>query len=61
MAKRTATTELNHDNWEDEDEPEDAGTFKKAPDEILQRRIIKTARRRNPLSSTITVCLTQIT
>ena len=25
MAKRNATSELNHDNWEEEDEQEEAG------------------------------------
>ncbi|KAF7402607.1 nuclear pore complex protein Nup50 [Vespula maculifrons] len=44
--KRTATTDLNHDNWNEENEPEDAGTFTKASDEILQKRVIKAARRR---------------
>lgn len=44
--KRTATTDLNHDNWNEENEPEDAGTFTKASDEILQKRVIKSARRR---------------
>ncbi|XP_043491607.1 nuclear pore complex protein Nup50 [Polistes fuscatus] len=48
-SKRTATTELNHDNWNEENEPEDAGTFTKASDEVLQKRVIKAARRRlNP-------------
>ncbi|KAI4494404.1 hypothetical protein M0802_008896 [Mischocyttarus mexicanus] len=50
-SKRTATTELNHDNWNEENEPEDAGTFTKASDEVLQKRVIKAARRRlNPKS-----------
>lgn len=46
MAKRTATRELNHDNWDDEEESEDAGTFQKATQEALQGRVIKQARRR---------------
>lgn len=45
-AKRTAVSELNHENWDDDAEPEDAGTFKKASEDILKQRIIKTARRR---------------
>lgn len=49
--KRSATSDLNHDNWDRDEEPEDAGTFQKAPEESLKRRIIKTARRRNPISS----------
>ncbi|KAK2587473.1 hypothetical protein KPH14_003177 [Odynerus spinipes] len=44
--KRAATTELNHENWNEEREPEDAGTFGKASDEVLQKRVIKAARRR---------------
>lgn len=46
MAKRNATTELNHDNWDREEEPEEVGVFKKADTEILQTRVIKTAKRR---------------
>ncbi|XP_050446633.1 nuclear pore complex protein Nup50 [Cataglyphis hispanica] len=44
--KRSATTELNHDNWNEENEPEEAGTFAKAADDILEKRVIKTAKRR---------------
>ncbi|XP_015510606.1 nuclear pore complex protein Nup50 [Neodiprion lecontei] len=44
--KRTATSELNHDNWNDEETREEAGTFSKASKEDLQRRVIKSARRR---------------
>jgi len=46
--KRAATTELNHDNWNEENEPEDAGTFALASNDILEKRVIKTARRRLP-------------
>ncbi|KAL6265454.1 hypothetical protein P5V15_002250 [Pogonomyrmex californicus] len=46
--KRAATTELNHDNWNEESEPEDAGTFALATNDILEKRVIKTARRRLP-------------
>ncbi|XP_072748485.1 nuclear pore complex protein Nup50 [Anoplolepis gracilipes] len=46
--KRSATTELNHDNWNEENEPEEAGTFAKATNDILEKRVIKTARRRFP-------------
>ncbi|KAJ8927113.1 hypothetical protein NQ314_020386 [Rhamnusium bicolor] len=49
--KRGASSDLNHDNWDQDDEPEDAGVFQRASEESLQRRIIKTARRRNPISS----------
>ncbi|XP_017891421.1 nuclear pore complex protein Nup50 [Ceratina calcarata] len=44
--KRSATTELNHDNWDKEDRPEEAGTFKKAPNEVMEKRVVKRAKRR---------------
>lgn len=44
--KRTAGTDLNHDNWNDEEESEDAGEFRKASNEILQQRVRKIAKRR---------------
>ena len=53
--KRTATTELNHDNWNEENEPEDAGTFALASNDILEKRVIKTARRRLP-SKDVRIC-----
>ncbi|KAL0270467.1 UNVERIFIED_CONTAM: hypothetical protein PYX00_007872 [Menopon gallinae] len=46
MAKRSATSDINHENWEKEEEPEEAGVFQKANDEVLQRRVIRTAKRR---------------
>lgn len=51
MAKRTATNVLNHDNWNVEDDPEDAGSFKRASADVLKTRVYKTARRRNPIGS----------
>ena len=33
-AKRAAGRQLNHDNWDDEDEPEEAGVFKQVSTEI---------------------------
>ena len=36
MPKRDATSELNHDNWDKEDESEEAGEFKKATDEQMK-------------------------
>lgn len=51
MAKRTASNELNYDNWCDEEEPEEAGTFKRASADDMKRRQIKTARRRGPAPS----------
>lgn len=46
MSKRGAIKELNHDNWEDEDEPEDMGVFRQASSDQLAGRQIKKARRR---------------
>ena len=46
MAKRTAITDLNHDNWNEEEEPEEAGTFKQADNDTLSGRVIKKAKRR---------------
>ena len=36
MAKRGAGTELNHDNWDQEEESEEAGEFKKASDDQMK-------------------------
>lgn len=44
MSKRTATRELNHDNWDEEEEEEDAGSFQKASSEALKGRVIKQAK-----------------
>lgn len=46
MAKRSATTDINHDNWDQDLELEEAGTFKSASADTLQKRAIKVARRR---------------
>jgi len=46
MAKRGGS-ELNHENWNQEEEREDAGTFRKATDGDMKGRVIKKARRRN--------------
>ena len=45
-AKRSATSELNHDNWDDEVEAEDAGKFAQADENTLKGRVIKKAKRR---------------
>lgn len=47
MSKRGPTSELNHDNWDDKFEHEEAGIFTKATGEALQKRVIRTAKRRN--------------
>ncbi|CAL4097918.1 unnamed protein product [Meganyctiphanes norvegica] len=46
MSKRGAASELTHDNWNDEDEPEEAGTFRKASNVDMASRKIRTAKRR---------------
>jgi nuclear pore complex protein Nup50 len=45
--KRAAGRELNHDNWNEEEEGEEAGQFKKASEDELQKRVRKVAKRRN--------------
>ncbi|KAK7066836.1 Nuclear pore complex protein Nup50 [Halocaridina rubra] len=47
MAKRTAGKELTHDNWAEDDEKEDMGTFQQASAEQLVGRNIKKAKRRS--------------
>lgn len=47
--KRSATSELNHDNWDQDDDPEERGTFQQASGNALKNRVIKTAKRRNPI------------
>ncbi|XP_016970176.1 nuclear pore complex protein Nup50 [Drosophila rhopaloa] len=44
--KRQATSNLNHDNWDQEEEPEERGTFRTATEEELKTRVIKKARRK---------------
>uniref|UniRef100_A0A1B6HA97 Nuclear pore complex NUP2/50/61 domain-containing protein n=1 Tax=Homalodisca liturata TaxID=320908 RepID=A0A1B6HA97_9HEMI len=46
MAKRTASSDINHDNWDAPFVPEEAGSFKIAAQAALQKRVIKTAKRR---------------
>ena len=45
MSKRQGG-ELNHENWNEDGEPEEAGQFRQASSGALQGRVIKTARRR---------------
>ena len=40
MAKRGAASELNHDNWEEEEETEEAGEFRKASETAMKVAII---------------------
>merc|ERR1711962_801355 len=45
-SKRGAGSELTDRNWDQEEEPEEVGTFKQADDSALKQRVIKTAKRR---------------
>ncbi|KAM3968129.1 nuclear pore complex protein Nup50 [Aphomia sociella] len=51
--KRQATTDLNHENWDQDDptEHEEMGSFKTATKDILEKRVIRTAKRRTQISS----------
>lgn len=44
--KRIAGSDLNQDNWNEEEEPEEVGSFKLASDEEMKSRVIRTAKRR---------------
>lgn len=55
--KRTAISDLNHTNWDEEDEPEEAGTFSKASEDVIKNRVIRVAKRRNPIGSATNVSL----
>lgn len=44
--KRVANSKLDHENWDEEEELEEAGTFKRAAADELKTRVIKTARRK---------------
>lgn len=58
--KRTATSELTHENWDVDEAPEDAGTFQKASENVLKSRVIKRAVRRNPISSVRNAEVTEV-
>lgn len=45
MAKRQATSELNHDNWDAEEEAEEPGRFNTVLPSELQNRVIRKAKR----------------
>ncbi|CAK7304920.1 Nuclear pore complex protein Nup50 [Vulpes lagopus] len=47
MAKRIAEKELTVQNWDQEDEAEEVGTFSVASEEVLKNRAIKKTKRRN--------------
>uniref|UniRef100_A0A2C9JRM7 RanBD1 domain-containing protein n=1 Tax=Biomphalaria glabrata TaxID=6526 RepID=A0A2C9JRM7_BIOGL len=46
MSKRGAISDLNDRNWDEEEEPEEAGVFQQASDTVLQQRTFKKAKRR---------------
>ncbi|KAF6199626.1 hypothetical protein GE061_005924 [Apolygus lucorum] len=46
MLKRSATNDLNHTNWDAEEEDEKPSDFKLATAEVMSKRIIKTGKRR---------------
>ncbi|XP_076471076.1 nuclear pore complex protein Nup50-like [Babylonia areolata] len=48
MSKRKPTSELNDRNWDQEDEPEEAGTFSSAGQDVLKNRVIRKAKRTLP-------------
>lgn len=45
MAKRSGSSDIDRDNWDDPLASEEAGTFKTAPPEVLKQRVLKTAKR----------------
>ncbi|PVD33668.1 hypothetical protein C0Q70_04926 [Pomacea canaliculata] len=45
MPKRNAATELNHENWNVEEESEEAGSFVLADEDVLKTRVIRKAKR----------------
>ncbi len=44
--KRGATSDLNHDNWDQEEESEEAGVFKQASVDEIKGRVIRKAKRK---------------
>lgn len=51
--KRRPENDLNHDNWNDEEEPDAVGNFEKASENEMKTRIIKTAKRRVRTDDTV--------
>lgn len=45
MSKRRAGNELTKDNWDEEEEKVDPGTFQVADDSVLKNRVLKRAKR----------------
>ena len=46
MANRNANMDLNHDNWKEEEEFQEAGVFVQADMKSMEGRVIKKAKRR---------------
>jgi hypothetical protein len=44
MAKRRAEYELNPDNWNEEEAPEEAGTFCRAASDVMQHRVMRSGK-----------------
>lgn len=51
MGKRVADKQLTDQNWQEDEAEEEVGEFKKAPDDVLKTRVIRTAKRRGPATS----------
>ena len=47
MSKRAPTSALTHDNWDQEYQEEEAGSFKRANQSTLKERVIMKAKRKN--------------
>ena len=43
MQKRPSATEPNPDNWRQEEQPEEAGQFRRATDDQMKARVVKKA------------------
>lgn len=46
MSKRVADKQLTDQNWQEEDPEEEVGEFKKASEDVIKNRVIRTAKRR---------------
>lgn len=51
--KRRATSELNRDNWDQDEPAEESGVYAKASAEVLKKRVFKTAKRRIPRNTEV--------
>lgn len=53
MSKRKPDKQLTHENWDEEDAPEESGSFQIASVDTLKGRVIKQARRRIATNNTV--------